>query len=129
MNPTGGETFQRSDRSVGDRGGAYGGHDAFGKNDPFGGLGFGGRGYADVVDSFDKAVGITRTVRDRQGNITGQASWSGNQAPNQSEFGIDGVRSDGRGTGDTGMGDGGSRGDGSYSESSGYNDNNPQGIL
>ncbi|MPR06914.1 hypothetical protein [Microvirga tunisiensis] len=116
-----------------DNAGAYGGRDAFGPNDPFGGLGFSNRGYADVVDSFDQAMGITRSVYDQRGSLVSRSSTRG--AMRDNVLGIDGVRSDGRGTGDTGMSGGsdgrggGSLGDGSYSESSGRNENNPQVIL
>lgn len=113
------ETRRRSDGSIADVAGGYGGKDAFGPNDAFGGLGYdrnGYGGYADVVDSYNRTTGeITRTVTDRYGNVldrqsvgTGSGGW------------------DGRATGER---DGGTVGDGSYSERSGYNDNNPQGIL
>jgi hypothetical protein len=127
-------TTMRQDRTVADNHGAYGGKDAFGPNDPFGGMGFRGpkgTDYADVVDSFDQGLGITRTVKDKRGNVVDQRTVNMGRGPTGGpEFTVDGVRADGRGTADTGMGgDQGSLGDGSYSESSGYNDNSPQGIL
>lgn len=118
-------TTMRSDRTIADNQGAYGGKDAFGPNDAFGGMGFGRSeygGYADVVDSYNRATGdITRTVTDRYGNVVDQKSvntgWAGG-----------GGGWDGRPTGENSSGNA-ERGDGSYSESSGRNDNNPQGIL
>lgn len=120
-------TTMRPDRTIADNQGLYGGKDAFGPNDAFGGMGFSRSsygGYADVLDSYDRALGqITRTVTDRFGNVVDQRSVNAGGAW------------DGRATGDTGMTGGndgrggGSLGDGSYSESSGRNDNNPQGIL
>jgi hypothetical protein len=35
---------------------------ASGPNDPFGGLSYSNKGYADIIDSFDQAMGISRTV-------------------------------------------------------------------
>ncbi|MPR13115.1 hypothetical protein [Microvirga tunisiensis] len=137
-NATGRETTRTRDGVIHDNAGAYGGGEAFGPNDPFGGLGFSNPGYADIVDSFDQDMGISRTVTDRQGNLLGQGFVSRRderRSGSGSVLGIDGVRSDGRGTADTGMSGGsdgrggGSVGDGSYSESSGRNSNNPQGIL
>lgn len=127
---TGMETYRTADGVIHDRGGMYGGRDAFGPNDPFGGLGFSTKGYADVVDTFDRTLGtMTRTVTDRYGNVIDEATVGlGGMADPFAEIGVDGVRSDGRGSADTGF-SGGSLGDGSYSSSSGFNDNSPQGIL
>lgn len=125
-------TTMRSDRTIADNQGAYGGKDAFGPNDAFGGMGFGRSeygGYADVVDSYNRATGdITRTITDKQGRVVDQKTVNGGAWAGGGSW-------DGRATGDTGMTGGndgrggGSLGDGSYSESSGRNDNNPQGIL
>lgn len=111
---TGLETRRTPDGVIHDKAGAYGGGEAFGPNDPFSGLGFNKTGYADVLDKFDAQLGITRTVKDRQGNIIDQMTVGGK-----------------RDGGATGLNESGSAsvGDGSYSESSGRNDNNPQGIL
>lgn len=111
------ETQRRADGTISDRAGGYGGKDAFGPGDPFGGMGFSRSsygGYADVIDRYNRATGgITRSVYDRSGRLVDQRTaggWDGSPT---------GERSDG----------GASRGDGSYSESSGRNDNNPQGIY
>lgn len=113
-------TTMRSDRTIADNQGLYGGKDAFGPNDAFGGMGFSRSaygGYADVLDSYDRALGqITRTVTDRYGNVMDRQSVNA------------GGGWDGRPTGENSSGNA-ERGDGSYSESSGRNDNNPQGIL
>lgn len=125
---TGTETQRRSDGTIADRAGGYGGKDAFGPGDPFGGLGFSRSsygGYADVVDSYNRATGdITRSVFDAKGNLLDSRSVN----PRADERTVDGMRADGRGDADTGR-SGGSLGDGSYSSDSGYNDNSPQGIL
>lgn len=115
-NATGQETYRTQDGVIHDRQGAYGGGQAFGPNDPFGGLGFSTRGYADVVDAFDADLGITRSVYDRQGRLVDKGYWSGNN-----ERGMEATGHDSSGNA--------SVGDGSYSESSGRNDNNPQGII
>lgn len=113
-NATGLETRRDPSGVIYDNNGAYGGGQAFGPQDPFGGLGYTNTGYADVLDKFDAQLGITRTVKDRAGNVIDQMTVGGK-----------------RDSGPTGLNESGSasRGDGSYAESAGYNDNNPQGIL
>lgn len=120
------------------------GAQAFGPNDPFGGIGYNagadpGGGRTDVVDSFDpngRGPAFSDSGWQDSPEAADRAAGVGFDPGAWGRMGgferVDDLSSRGGGdggTGNTGMGEGGTRGDGSYSDSAGRNDNSPQGIL